>query len=209
MNVCQQIWDTSLPAEVTELLMRLLDELDYGLLAISHDAQLRFANRVARRACEAGAVIRIIDHQVRATHAMDQPAFQQCIDAARRDRRTLFVPAGPALARPVAVVPLTRAVAGPHDGPGHVLLILGRERSCEPVSLSLFARLYRVTGAEASVLRQLCDGLRPQQIAERSRVELSTVRTQIGSLRAKTGATSIGDLVRTASMLPPIVEVIA
>jgi hypothetical protein len=36
-------------------------------------------------------------------------------------------------------------------------------------------------------------------------VALSTVRTQIGSIRTKTGAGSIRDLVRQVALLPPLV----
>jgi len=36
-------------------------------------------------------------------------------------------------------------------------------------------------------------------------VAVSTVRTQIGSIRAKTGAASISELVRQVAVLPPLV----
>ena len=38
---------------------------------------------------------------------------------------------------------------------------------------------------------------------------MSTVRTQITSIRMKTGARSIGELVRLVTVLPPIVPVLA
>jgi DNA-binding CsgD family transcriptional regulator len=47
--------------------------------------------------------------------------------------------------------------------------------------------------------------VRPTAIAERQNVAVSTVRTQIGSIRAKTGAGSISELVRQVAVLPPLV----
>jgi DNA-binding CsgD family transcriptional regulator len=50
----------------------------------------------------------------------------------------------------------------------------------------------------------LCEGLRPSDIARRQRVAISTVRTQIGSIRLKTGASSITSLLREIALLPPM-----
>ena len=50
--------------------------------------------------------------------------------------------------------------------------------------------------------------MRPTQIARQLNVTVSTVRTQIGSIRAKTGAASISDLVRQMAVLPPMLSVL-
>jgi DNA-binding CsgD family transcriptional regulator len=47
--------------------------------------------------------------------------------------------------------------------------------------------------------------VRPTAIARQQNVAVSTVRTQIGSIRAKTGAGSISELVRQVAVLPPLV----
>jgi DNA-binding CsgD family transcriptional regulator len=62
-----------------------------------------------------------------------------------------------------------------------------------------------LTPAETRVLELLCAGVRPTEIAGRAGVAVSTVRTQIGSIRAKTGAASIRELVRQVAVLPPLV----
>ena len=56
------------------------------------------------------------------------------------------------------------------------------------------------------MLAALCAGQRPSEIAAALCVALSTVRTQIGSIRAKTGAESIRALVRQVAVLPPLVS---
>ena len=54
------------------------------------------------------------------------------------------------------------------------------------------------------MLQALCDGLRPKEVARRCEVAVSTIRTQISSIRTKTQTASIRDLVSRVSVLPPI-----
>jgi len=68
-----------------------------------------------------------------------------------------------------------------------------------------YARSMNLTPAETRVLERLCAGVRPSTIALEQAVAVSTVRTQIGSIRAKTGAGSISELVRQVAVLPPVV----
>ena len=50
--------------------------------------------------------------------------------------------------------------------------------------------------------------MKPAQIARAAGVAMSTVRTQITSVRLKTGARSIGELVRLVTVLPPIIPLL-
>ena len=100
----------------------------------------------------------------------------------------------------VSVVPLESA----DDGPRAVLIVLGKREMCESLSVQGFARIHRLTGAEVRVLKELCNGVPPAQIAALLGVAISTVRSQIGSMRAKTGAESIRALVRQVAVLPPV-----
>jgi len=67
-----------------------------------------------------------------------------------------------------------------------------------------FARLHGLTGGEGRVLAALCGGARPAEVAREHGVALSTVRSQIGSIRLKTGAASIRDLLAQVARLPPL-----
>ena len=72
-----------------------------------------------------------------------------------------------------------------------------------------FARSNNLTPAETAVMKGLCADFTPLQIAARQGVGLATIRTQIGSIRLKTGAgSSIRALVRQVSLLPPLVSVL-
>ena len=54
------------------------------------------------------------------------------------------------------------------------------------------------------MLQALCDGLRPKDAARQFGVAVSTIRTQISSIRTKTQTASIRDLVFRVTTLPPI-----
>jgi DNA-binding NarL/FixJ family response regulator len=85
--------------------------------------------------------------------------------------------------------------------------MLARQRGTQNLAVTFFARSHGLTPAEESVLRALCEGQQVDDIAAAHGVCVSTVRTQIRSLREKTGAASIRVLVQRLASLPPVVPV--
>jgi DNA-binding CsgD family transcriptional regulator len=100
---------------------------------------------------------------------------------------------------PVAFVPMS----SPEDG-ALAMLVIGKRHRCESLTLEFFARTHGLTAAETKVLRALCDGQRPKEVARAFSVAVSTVRSQISSIRIKTQTASIGDLLNRVAVLPPI-----
>jgi DNA-binding CsgD family transcriptional regulator len=86
------------------------------------------------------------------------------------------------------------------------LLVLSKQHFCQSLSVQAFARGASLTPAETRVLEMLCDGAMPNEIAKQAGVAVCTVRSQIGSIRTKTGTASIGELVRQVSLLPPMLS---
>ena len=101
------------------------------------------------------------------------------------------------------MVPL--AAAGGSVDAGVTLLVLGKRQVCAQLSVQGYARSVGLTPAGTRVLEQLCTGARPGQMAANAGVAVSTIRTQLGSIRIKTGAGSIRELVRQVAILPPLV----
>jgi len=186
---------------------RMLDEIDYGVLVVDAGCRLLHANRVAwARLRRAGCPVALADGRLHCAVADDGLKLDAAVHAAatRGLRRLVNVGRG-AAALGIAFVPL------PADGllPAPVLLLVSRAHVCEPLSAEWFARSHGLTAAESRVLHSLCSGARPTEMAAEFGVALSTVRTQIGTLRAKTGSSSIKDLVRRVARLPPMVNVVA
>ena len=181
----------------------MLDEVDYGMLLVGDDARVQHANRCARRELDGAHPLLLDGSELRARNGHDTAALLDAVAAAahRGLRKLLCVGSGESQVS-VAVVPL---LAESDEGPHAVLLLLGKRRMCEELSIDWFARSHGLTLAETVVLKGLCTDRTPQEIADRQGVELSTVRTQIGSIRVKTGKRSIKALVHQVAMLPPLV----
>ena len=93
---------------------------------------------------------------------------------------------------------------GQHDSDVMVLLLLGKRQTCAGLTVDFFAHTHGLTSAEARVLHALCGGMRQKEVARQFDVAVSTVRTQISSIRHKTQTASIRDLVERVSTLPPM-----
>ena len=193
-------------------LAAVFDEIDYGLILLDADGHVVQLNQAARVELDGAHPLQLQGREIRARRAQDDPALADAIDAARRGLRCMLPLGGPKHTANVAVVPLAgpcSAGAGTDTAASTAtLLILGKREVCEALSVEGFARCHRLTGAETRVLIELCRGAPPGEIASELGVAVSTVRTQIGNLRLKTGAASIRALVRQVAVLPPLVSVL-
>lgn len=194
------------PADVLDRCMpwfaAVLDEIDYGLVLLDANAQVVHLNQAARVELDDGHPLQRRGRAIRARRAQDEPALADAFDAARRGLRRMLALGDAKHPVNVAVVP----VVGPGGVGSATLLMLSKREVCETLSVQGFARCHRLTGAETRVLVELCRGTPPGEIASELGVAVSTVRTQIGNVRLKTGAASIRALVRQMAVLPPLVS---
>jgi len=178
-----------------------LDELDYGIVVLFEGASIVHINDAAQVELDELHPLQRVGNELRARLARDvAPLHEAVTAAATRGMRRLLTVGEETHRTSVSVVPLESA----DDGPRAVLIVLGKREMCESLSVQGFARIHRLTGAEVRVLKELCNGVPPAQIAALLGVAISTVRSQIGSMRAKTGAESIRALVRQVAVLPPV-----
>lgn len=187
---------------------QMLDTLDYGMLLISESLEVSHINKAARRDMDEHHPLQWLGGQLQARLAQDQqPLRDALVGATQRGLRRLLQLGdsnGPGRQRvSVAVVPLP--ALGADDQPGAAVL-LGKRQVCEELTVEWFARSHGLTMAETTVIKGLCADLTPHEIAARQGVGLATIRTQIGSIRIKTGANSIRALVQQVALLPPLVS---
>lgn len=185
------------------ILAHVLDEIDYGVFLVDRTGRVLQANHAALAACGDRGALRLRDGVLAACSEGDRRSLDDALRRAADGSRSLLTLAGPQ-AVTVAVVPLDAGVIGASDP--LALLVLGKRRVCEPLTMELFARAHRLTPAETNVLTALCVGLSPATIAGRGGVTIETIRTQIKSVRAKTGTSSILDLIERVAALPPLVS---
>jgi DNA-binding CsgD family transcriptional regulator len=187
--------------DATPWLTRMLDEIDYGMLLVTADAQVSYLNHAARVELDGQHPLQLLGQALRVHRPQDVAPLYDALAAAQRGLRRLVMLGEGAHRVTVSVVPLP-AAAGTSPV---TLLVLGKRQVCEQLSVQGYARSVSLTPAETRVLELLCQGVRPRDIADQIGVAVSTVRTQIGSVRAKTGAGSIRELVRQVAVLPPLV----
>ena len=185
-------------------LTAVLDEIDYGVVMLDADMHVVHLNQAARVELDGAHPLLRNDREIRTRRAQDEAPLADALGAAQRGLRCMLSLGDARHPANVAVVPL----AGPHGVGTATLLMLGKREVCETLSVQGFARCHQLTGAETRVLLELCRGTPPGEIASGLGVAVSTVRTQIGNVRLKTGATSIRALVRQVAVLPPLVSVL-
>ena len=194
--------DAGLPQQ---LLLATLDEVGHGLAVLDIDGRVRWSNRMALRFFQRSRKLAVQRHHLVAESAADAQALQRALAAACHGRRGMVKLGGGDAATMLALVPLPPADA--RELPC-ALLVLSRQEACEPLSLQFFSSTHQLTSAEAGVLDALSRGRAPLQVAAAGRVAMSTVRTQISSVRQKTGARNIAHLLRMVASLPPLVSAV-
>lgn len=184
-----------------------LNEIDYGVLLLDEDGRLLHANRLAREELDESHPLQLLGRELRARETEDvAPLGEALRQASRRGLRRLLT-LGQKHRHPVGVSVVPLPALG-SDERGATLVILGRRRVGAELAVESFARIHGLTGSETRVLLALSHGDPPAEIASAHGVAICTVRTQIGSIRQKTGAPSIRGLLRQVAALPPLMGVL-
>ena len=185
-------------------LARMLDVVDYGMLLLVDESHVTYANQAARDAMNDSHPLQMLGRDLRARNPQDGAALRQALANALHRRVQVLLTLGRqggqgGEALSVSVVPL----AGQGETPA-ALIIFSQRSARDGLSTDAFARHHHLTTAETRVLKMLCTGCRPADIAAAHGVRVSTVRTQVGSIRAKVGTNDIGGIVRRVACLPPL-----
>lgn len=192
------------------LLRRILDVVDYGMVLVQGDGRAAFANKAALNDLDPTHPLSLADGVLLARHPRDvlplREALASALNKGLQRLLTLQDERGGSVC--IAIVPIGEPTGPGRSGTHSALLMLSKRKVCDDLSAEAFGRQHKLTLAEARVLKQLCSGHRPAEIARHQGVALSTVRTQIGCMREKTGASSIGALVSELSRLPPMLNLL-
>lgn len=193
---------TLLPAQLP---LALFDHVGCGLLVCDAAGELRFANRMARHELASGRLLRSAGRQLLRADGASGDLAAALRAAAQRGRRSLVHLAHARDRLMLTTLPFDV----PGGEPGLVLVMLGRRQACSELELEMLAGSWGLTLAERRVLAALVREAKPSEIAEEHDVKLSTVRTQINSIRAKVGARSVEGLLLRAAQVPPMAPAFA
>jgi len=184
-----------------------LDLLQAGVLFVDGDCRIIHANHAARTMLRDGSPIQSVRGGLR-THLPQTTAAL---------KKAVAVAVEPAIGRSGIGVPLPRADGVPAHA--HVLPLIGgktRPRLAPAASAAVFvtiksngadppaeaiAAVFDLTPAEIRILQRLLAGSVPSEIAGDLGLALSTVRTHLGRIFAKTGTSRQSDLILLATEL--------
>jgi DNA-binding CsgD family transcriptional regulator len=195
--------DLGAPAEAN-IVRFILDHVQFGAIVLGAGWKVSFANRAALYQCRHESPLQIERASLVVAAAADRRSIAGALERAHAGRWSIVPLGSDAPLLTIAVIPISACEV---DTRPLALLLFGPGPSRESPTIQLYASACRLTPAETCVLRCLGEGLEPRQIADRHEVRLSTVRTQIGSIRGKTGTRSINDLTHALARLPAIMPV--
>jgi DNA-binding CsgD family transcriptional regulator len=180
-------------------LARVMDELVHGVLLASVRGDVLHANQAAREELASREVLAVHEGRLQTADARQARVLLDALAKAQDGRRSLIdLPATTRASLSIAVVPLRAE----HERP--VALFLSRASVCDTLMLCFFARTHGLTHSEEQVLAILCQGCTAPEIARKLHVAVSTVRSHVRSLCAKTQCNSVRALVRQIAVLPPL-----
>ncbi|WP_394790180.1 helix-turn-helix transcriptional regulator [Rhodoferax sp.] len=190
--------------DALSLMQCVLEQMDYGLALVHMPTrQIRFANRLAHDGLNGPGSLRsglcVTEGRLNTLLNVDHAQLERALLRAQSGVRALISLGGEGCTTSVALVPLNAPGAAPF-----ALLVFAKQQLCDSSTMALFARERGLTSAESNVLASVCSGMRPTEIAQHHGVQISTVRSQLRSIRLKTRCDTIRQLVETVSILPPM-----
>ena len=180
----------------------VMDELAYGVLVTNLDNQVLHANQAARHELARRRVLGVRDQRLYGCAPEDGKTLQEALTKVGQGKRsmvTLSTPAGFSLT--MAVLPLKADEA---SGVVRAAFMFSRASVCESLMLCFFARSHGLTATEENVLGILCQGHSAPEVAARLKVAVSTIRSHVRSLCAKTRSSGVRELVNRVAVLPPV-----
>lgn len=193
-------WTMRRLQEQVTLLHRFLDTLDFGVAMLDPRGQVLYANHSVHTMVADPPLARWLG-SLPGRVAVHEP-LGQLVQASRRGLGSGAMLGGTAPALMALVLPMEGA--DPAVPFGACMLLLARHIHA-PVAVSNFVvRIFGLSPAEARLLPPLLRGSAPAEIAAELHVKISTVRSQLSSIFAKTGATRQQDLIRLMGSVPQV-----
>lgn len=180
----------------------LMDELAHGVLVTTVEGRMLHANQAARHELARRRVLGSRHNRLHACTLDSARILHEALAKVADGKRSLIdlsAQEGPSLT--LVVLPLK---AEPGNRPPNAALFFARASVCESLMLCFFARSHGLTATEEHVLGILCQGFSAPQIAQQLQVAVSTVRSHVRSLCAKTRSSGVRELVNRVAVLPPV-----
>lgn len=183
------------------LLAQLVDVLAHGVVIVTERGQVLHVNQAARTELGCGRALVEARGEIHAVTPGDRRVLQNALNLAAAGKRSLINLSGGGSSLSLAVVPLKQ---DSDDWEIRIALLFAQTEVAESGMFGFFVRSYGLTHTEEQVLAILCRGLSTPEIAVQLKVAVSTVRSHVRSLCAKTASSGVRELVNRVAVLPPV-----
>lgn len=174
----------------------LADAADIGVMVINDDKQCRFVSNAANRMMESGACLYFsLDRRVGFRKQRAQAVLESMLKRHYDGRVTVDfnLPSGGRL----SLIRVTEnSVSTYFEGPTVIALFKSLITPASPSDMQLLSDTYRLSKGEIRALLGIAAGLSAPQIAAQASLSRETIRSQIKSLYAKTGAENRTDILK-------------
>lgn len=185
-------------ATLDDTLWAVLDQIAHGVMVLDADQTCLHANVSARQELGRRRVLERSGSRVQAVTPDGQSQLASAMQAVRAGQKSLITLNAGGLNLNLMAVPLKGRDSS------RALLMFARPAMCDALVLSSFSARFGLTRSEEGVLAALCQGYNTPEVAEQLGVAVSTVRTHVRNLCAKTGSAGVRDLVQQIATLPPL-----
>lgn len=172
-----------------------LDSMDFGVIYIDAVRRVSHANQAAQRIAKDILLPRLPAHGAIA-ELIDAAASGQGGAALLEGHRIMV------LALPVSTP--VRTISG-ETRASVMLILVGADESHEAAETFL-CNAFAISKAESRLIPLLLLGKTPVEMAETLNLKLTTIRSQLSSIFAKTGTTRQQELIRLLGSVPPTVQ---
>lgn len=178
----------------------LMDELAHGVMVVNLEGKPLHVNQAARQELARRELAGAATRWLQALRSAEARPLHDALQKAGDGKRSLInVALGTGAPLAMAVIPLKS-----EDAHRRAALVFSRASVCDALMLCFFARSHGLTHTEEHVLGILCQGYSAPEIARQMNVAVSTVRSHVRSLCAKTRSSGVRELVKRVAVLPPV-----
>ena len=194
-----------LPAPST-MTQAAAEALSVGVCAVDTQLRVVYANKAALNLLGAHGPLQVRGNVLSGSSTTVQSQLRSAVTLATKppyQARSFAPNPDDVLAQrlQIRVMPLTETDVLANGSVGRFALLFF-SRGASPLRADELEQLFGLTHTEAELVRMLGQGLTPAICADRRRVGMATVRTQLSSIYAKTGVTSLPQLVTLVLALP-------
>jgi len=180
----------------------LMEEWAHGVVVTTVGGRVVHANGAARRELARQHLLELRHRELGAPLPDNAARLQEALAKGAEGKRSLVtLKSAEGESLTLAVLPLRADGAA---AVAKVAFVFARASVCESLMLCFFARSHGLTPTEEQVLGILCQGYSAPETARQLRVAVSTVRSHVRSLCAKTGSSGVRELVSRVAVLPPV-----